>query len=256
MAQSGDSRLAGKVAIVTGGASGFGEATAKRFAEVGAKVVISDINRAGGERVAATSPSIKFFPADVTKLEDWQGLLDFTLKEFGKVSILVNNAGTTYRNKPTLEVTEQEFDRVVGVNLKSIFQATRVIVPYMIEKGEGGSIINVASIGALRPRPGLVWYNASKGAVFNATKGLAAEFAPHQVRVNGICPLLSGTGLFSSFVGVEDTPENRAKFIANVPMGRLTDVFDVANAALYFASDESSFVTGTNLEVDGGRAIG
>lgn len=239
-----------------GGASGFGAATAQRFAAAGAKVVISDINPEGGARIAATSPSIKFFQADVTKLEDWEKLLAFAVKEFGHVDILMNNAGTTYRNKPTLDVTEQEFDRVVNVNLKSIYQATRVIVPYLIERGQGGSIINVASIGALRPRPGLVWYNASKGAVFNATKGLAAEFAPKGIRVNGICPLLSGTGLFSAFVGVEDTPENRGKFIANVPMGRLADTMDVANAALYFASDESSFVTGTNLEVDGGRAIG
>ena len=145
---------------------------------------------------------------------------------------------------------------VVSVNLKSIFQATRVIVPHMIEKGEEGSVINVASIGALRPRPGLVWYNATKGAVFNATRGLAGEFPPHGIRFNGICPLLSGMGLFPSFVGVQYTPESRTRFIANVPMGRLTDVFDATNAALYFASDESSFVTGTNLEVDGGRSFG
>ena len=218
--------------------------------------MISDINLQGGARVADSSPSIKFFQSDVTKLDDWKKLLEFTIKEFGYVNILVNNAGTTYRNKPTIEVTEADFDRVFSVNVKSIFHATAVLVPYLIEQGHGGSIINVASIGAVRPRPGLVWYNASKGAVFNATKGLGAEYGPQGIRFNGICPLLSGTGLFSAFVGVEDTPENRTKFVGNVPMGRLTDTYDVANAALYFASDESAFVTGTNLEVDGGRAIG
>lgn len=206
--------------------------------------------------MAETSPTIKFFKSDVTKLQDWKDLLVFAIKEFGPVDILVNNAGTTYPNKPTLDVTEADFDRVFNVNVKSIYLATTVLVPYLIERGQGGSIINVASIGALRPRPGLVWYNSSKGAVFNATKGLAGEYAPHQIRFNGICPLLSGTGLFSAFVGVEDTPDNRKKFVSNVPMGRLADTRDVANAALYFASDESSFVTGTNLEVDGGRAIG
>jgi NAD(P)-dependent dehydrogenase (short-subunit alcohol dehydrogenase family) len=219
-------------------------------------VIISDINTAGGEKTAATNPeSIRFVKSDVTKRGDWVNLLDFTLKTFGKLDILINNAGTSYPNKPTLNVTEAEFDRVVLVNLKSIYLSTDVIVPYLIKQGLGGSIVNIASIGALRPRPGLVWYNASKGAVYNATKGLAGEFAHHQIRINGVCPLLAGTGLFSTFVGVEDTPENRAKFIANVPIGRLADTFDIANACLFFASDESSFVTGVNIEVDGGRAI-
>lgn len=219
-------------------------------------MIISDINTAGGEKTAATNPeSIRFVKSDVTKRGDWVNLLDFTLKTFGKLDILINNAGTSYPNKPTLNVTEAEFDRVVLVNLKSIYLSTDVIVPYLIKQGLGGSIVNIASIGALRPRPGLVWYNASKGAVYNATKGLAGEFAHHQIRINGVCPLLAGTGLFSTFVGVEDTPENRAKFIANVPIGRLADTFDIANACLFFASDESSFVTGVNIEVDGGRAI-
>ena len=192
----------------------------------------------------------------MTKLEDWQKLLDFTVQEFGQVSILMNNAGTTYRNKPTRNVTEQEFNRVVNFDRKSAFQATRVIVPYLIEKGQGGSIINVASVGAWRPRPGLVWYNASKGAIFNATKDLAGSLSQKGNRFSGICPLLSGTGLFSLFVSAEDTPENRTKFLANVPKGRLAETLEVANAALFFSSDESDLMTRTNLEVDGGRAIG
>jgi NAD(P)-dependent dehydrogenase (short-subunit alcohol dehydrogenase family) len=167
----------------------------------------------------------------VTKLDGWKKLLEFTITEFGHINILVHNAGTSHRNKPTMEVTEADFDRVFSVNVKSILHSTAVLVPYLIEQEQGGSIINVASIGALRPRPGLMWYNASKGAVFNVTKGLAAEYGPKNIRFNGICPLLSGTGLFSAFVGVEDTPENRSKFVGNVPMGRLADMYDVARSA-------------------------
>jgi NAD(P)-dependent dehydrogenase (short-subunit alcohol dehydrogenase family) len=152
-------------------------------------------------------------------------------------------------------VTEDEFDRVFAVNVKSIFYSARHIIPNLINQSTGGSIINIASIGALRPRPGLVWYNASKAAVTNATKGLAAEYGPHQIRVNSILPLLTATGLFETFVGVPPTEENFKKFLGNVPMGRLGKVEDVANYALWLASDESKFVTGTALEVDGGRGV-
>jgi NAD(P)-dependent dehydrogenase (short-subunit alcohol dehydrogenase family) len=228
-----------------------------RFAELGCKVVISDINKAGGEKVASSNTSsLAFHHSDVTKMDDWTSLLKFTVEKFGRLDILVNNAGTSYINKPTLEVTEAEFDRVFNVNVKSIYFSAQAIIPHLIKQGSGGSVINISSIGALRPRPGLVWYNASKGAVYNASKGLAGEYAPYQIRVNSILPLLSGTGLFSTFAGCEDTPENREKFLGNVPMGRLTDPRDVADACVYFASDESKFVTGTSLEVDGGRAIG
>ncbi|MCJ1303203.1 hypothetical protein MMC08_006011 [Hypocenomyce scalaris] len=249
-------RLQGKVAIVTGGGSGFGEGIAYRFASEGAKVIISDINSKGGERVAATNPSsIAFVQADVTSASDWESLVSGTVSKYGRVDILVNNAGTSYRNKPTLEVTEREFDTVMNVNVKSVFLGTSAVVPKLIEQKQGGSIINIASVGATRPRPGLVWYNASKGAVANATKGLAAEFAPHQIRINSLCPLLSGTGLFEQFTGVQHTPENVEKFLSGVPMGRLTEPLDIANACLFLASEESAFITGTSLEVDGGRAI-
>ncbi|KAI9810128.1 MAG: hypothetical protein M1827_006654 [Pycnora praestabilis] len=268
-------RLQGKVAIITGatsailarsslallimyigGGSGFGEGIAKRFASEGAKVVISDINTTGGERVAFTDPSsITFHKANVTQAADWIELLEVAFAKYGRVDILVNNAGTSHPNKPTLEVTEDEFDMVFNVNVKSVFLGTSAIVPKLIEQRHGGSIINVASIGVYRPRPGLVWYNASKGAVGNATKGLAAEYGPHQIRVNSVCPLLSGTGLFEKFAGVPDSPENRQKFLGSVPMGRLTEPLDVANACLFLASDESEFITGVNMEVDGGRGI-
>jgi NAD(P)-dependent dehydrogenase (short-subunit alcohol dehydrogenase family) len=157
--------------------------------------------------------------------------------------------------QPTAEVTEDEWERVFKVNVKSIYLASTIVIPRLIEQGSGGSIINISSTGAARPRPGLVWYNASKGAVTNATKGLAAEYGPHNIRVNSVAPLLSGTGLFSMFTGMEDTPENRAKFLGNVPLGRLTEADDIANMCLYLASDEGSFINGTEMVVDGGKCV-
>ncbi|PYH45752.1 NAD(P)-binding protein [Aspergillus saccharolyticus JOP 1030-1] len=249
-------RLEGKVAIVTGGSSGFGAAIATRFGAEGAKVVIADINASAGESLAATEPAaLHFEKVDVTKAEDWERVVSVTVQKFGRVDVLVNNAGTTYRNKPTVEVTEDEWERVFTVNVKSIFFGSQVFVKHLLKQGGGGSMINISSTGATRPRPGLVWYNASKGAVSNATKGLAAEYGPHNIRVNTVSPLLSGTGLFSMFTGMPDTPENRERFIGNVPLGRLTDVDDVANMCLYLASDEASFINGAEMIVDGGKCI-
>ncbi|KAJ5381910.1 4-formylbenzenesulfonate dehydrogenase TsaC1/TsaC2 [Penicillium cataractarum] len=250
------SRLQGKVAIVTGGGSGFGAAIARRFGEEGAKVLVADINVQGGEQVASQNPgNLKFQRMDVTSKSDWTAIVDLAFSEYGRLDILVNNAGTSYRNKPTAEVTEDEWERVFNVNVKSIYLAANVIMPKFIEQGQGGSMINISSTGASRPRPGLVWYNASKGAVTNATKGLAAEYGPHNIRVNSVAPLLSGTGLFSMFTGMEDTPENRQKFIGNVPLGRLTEADDIANICLYLGSDEGSFVNGTEMVIDGGKCI-
>ncbi|CZT10280.1 related to short-chain alcohol dehydrogenase [Rhynchosporium graminicola] len=254
-------RLQGKVAIVTGGGSGFGEAISKRFAEEGCKVIVADIDPVGGERVANLQPSsMCFIKTNVAQETDWENLIETTLSKWGRMDILVNNAGTSYRNKltiikPTADVTEDDFDKVFAVNVKSIFFSARHFIPSLINQGEGGSIVNIASIGATRPRPGLVWYNASKAAVTNATKGLAAEYGEKQIRVNSVCPLLSATGLFETFVGVPPTEENFQKFLHNVPLGRLTDPTDVANYCLYLASDEAKFITGTCLEVDGGRGI-
>ncbi|KAL6720431.1 hypothetical protein ACLMJK_002353 [Lecanora helva] len=255
-------RLAGKVAIITGqlnissqqqmstesflgGGSGFGAAIAKQFANQGARIVVADIDEDGGKRtVEHMSKDMKFHKANVTKERDWRTLIEATQDAFGGVDCL-----------PTLEVTESDFDKCFDVNVKGIFFSISAVIPQLLEQKRGGSIINVASIGATRPRAGLVWYNSSKGAVWNATKGLAAEFGPHGIRVNSVCPLLSRTGLFEMFSGVPDTQENRDKFLSNVPLGRLCDVTDVASACLFFASDESSFVTGINMEVDGGRAV-
>ncbi|KAJ5222054.1 uncharacterized protein N7469_010941, partial [Penicillium citrinum] len=250
------SRLQGKVAIVTGGGSGFGAAIARRFGEEGAKVIVADINTEGGEKVASQNPANLIFQrVDVTQAEEWKTVTDLAFSKFGRLDVLVNNAGTTYRNKPTVEVTEDEWERVFKVNVKSIYLAGTIVIPRIIEQGSGGSIINISSTGAARPRPGLVWYNASKGAVTNATKGLAAEYGPQNIRVNSVAPLLSGTGLFSMFTGMEDTPENRAKFLGNVPLGRLTEADDIANMCLYLASDEGSFINGTEMVVDGENAF-
>ncbi|KAF8197656.1 hypothetical protein K438DRAFT_1824426 [Mycena galopus ATCC 62051] len=250
------SRLQGKVAIVTGGGSGFGAAIARRFGEEGAKVIVTDINVAGGEKVAAqNSANLVFQRMDVTQESDWKATVDLAFSKFGGLDVLVNNAGTSYPNKPTVEVTDDEWERVFKVNVKSIFLSAKVVLPRLIEQGKGGSIINISSTGATRPRPGLVWYNASKGAVTNATKGLAAEYGPHNIRINSVAPLLSGTGLFSVFTGMEDTPENRQKFVGNVPLGRLTEADDVANMCLYLASDEGSFINGTEMVVDGGKCV-
>ncbi|KAJ9642229.1 uncharacterized protein PV06_03212 [Exophiala oligosperma] len=241
---------------LSGGGSGYGAGIAVRFANEGAKVAITDIDVARGEALAASSKGkIHFYQQNVGNIQDWQRVVAAVETELGKIDCLINNAGTTYANKPTLEVTEEDFDRCFDVNVKGIFHGSSTVIPRMLKHNQRASIINIASVGATRPRPGLVWYNSSKAAVCNATKGLAAEFGPRGIRVNSVCPLLGGTGLFQAFSGQPDTPENRAKFIGNVPLGRLCEPLDVANACLFFASDESAFITGVNLEVDGGRAI-
>ncbi|WP_186079900.1 SDR family oxidoreductase [Burkholderia gladioli] len=251
-------RLAGKTAIVTGGGSGFGEGIAKTYAREGANVVVNDLNDAAAERVASeiavAGGKAIAVPGDVSRGEDWRALLAATLEDFRQVHILVNNAGTTHRNKPVLEVSEAEYDRVYAVNMKSLFWSVQTLVPYFRQAG-GGVFVNIASTAGIRPRPGLVWYNSTKGAMITASKALAAELGADRIRVNCINPVLGETGLMTEFMGVEDTPENRQRFLATIPLGRLSTPQDIANAALYLASDEAEFITGTCLEVDGGRCI-
>ncbi|MBA1363653.1 SDR family oxidoreductase [Burkholderia gladioli] len=251
-------RLAGKTAIVTGGGSGFGEGIAKTYAREGANVVVNDLNGAAAERVASeiavAGGKAIAVPGDVSRGEDWRALLATTLEDFRQVHILVNNAGTTHRNKPVLEVSEAEYDRVYAVNMKSLFWSVQTLVPYFRQAG-GGVFVNIASTAGIRPRPGLVWYNSTKGAMITASKALAAELGADRIRVNCINPVLGETGLMTEFMGVEDTPENRQRFLATIPLGRLSTPQDIANAALYLASDEAEFITGTCLEVDGGRCI-
>ncbi|ATF86666.1 MULTISPECIES: SDR family oxidoreductase [Burkholderia] len=251
-------RLAGKTAIVTGGGSGFGEGIAKTYAREGANVVVNDLNGAAAERVASeiavAGGKAIAVPGDVSRGEDWRALLAATLEDFRQVHILVNNAGTTHRNKPVLEVSEAEYDRVYAVNMKSLFWSVQTLVPYFRQAG-GGVFVNIASTAGIRPRPGLVWYNSTKGAMITASKALAAELGADRIRVNCINPVLGETGLMTEFMGVEDSPENRQRFLATIPLGRLSTPQDIANAALYLASDEAEFITGTCLEVDGGRCI-
>jgi 3-oxoacyl-[acyl-carrier protein] reductase len=250
--------MQGKTAIVTGGGSGFGEGIAKTFAREGANVVVNDLNGAAAERVASeiavSGGKAIAVPGDVTKQADWQTLFDAAIEDFGSVQVVVNNAGTTHRNKPVMEVTEAEFDRVYAVNVKSIYFSVAQFVPYFRQAG-GGVFINIASTAGVRPRPGLVWYNGSKAAVIIASKALAVELGPDRIRVNCINPVMGETGLLSEFMGVEDTPANRQKFLATIPLGRLSTPQDIANAALYLASDDAEFITGVALEVDGGRCV-
>jgi 3-oxoacyl-[acyl-carrier protein] reductase len=251
-------RLQGKTAIVTGGGSGFGEGIAKTYAREGANVVVNDLNGAAAERVASeiavSGGKAISVAGDVTKQADWQTLFDAAIEDFGSVQIVVNNAGTTHRNKPVMEVTEAEFDRVYAVNVKSIYFSMAQFVPYFRQAG-GGVFINIASTAGVRPRPGLVWYNGSKAAVIIASKALAVELGPDRIRVNCINPVMGETGLLSEFMGVEDTPANRQKFLSTIPLGRLSTPQDIANAALYLASDDAEFITGVALEVDGGRCV-
>jgi 3-oxoacyl-[acyl-carrier protein] reductase len=248
-------KLAGKVAIVTGAASGFGRAIAERFALEGASVVAADIN-GQGVREFAGGFGDKIIPVqgDVSQKDDIDTMVRTATEAFGAVDIVVNNAGITHRNRPLLEVGEVEFDRIFAVNVKSIYLSTIAAVPKMEMRG-GGSIINIASTAGIRPRPGLTWYNGSKGAVITLTKSMAAELAPKNIRVNAINPVMGETGMLTQFMGSPDTPENRAKFLAGIPLGRLSRPHDIANAAVFLADPASSFITGVALEVDGGRCI-
>ncbi len=245
-------RLKGKSAIVTGAASGFGEGIARRYAAEGAWVLCADLNLAGAQRVAAEIDGIAM-GGDVAREADIQAMVDKAVSEFGGLDIVVNNAGTTHRNKPILEVTEDEFDRVYAVNVKSIFWMVRAAVPVMQKQGRGGSIINISSTAGIRPRPGLTWYNSTKGAVNTATQAMAQEFAKDNIRVNAVCPVMSATGLLTEFMGGPDTPETRARFVSTIPLGRMSTPEDIANACVWLGEDASSFITGVLLPVDGGR---
>lgn len=248
-------RLFGKRAIVTGAASGFGRGIAEAFVNEGAKVLIADINAGRAEEVAmALGPATRPFGCDVSRKADVEAMVDAAVGAFGGVDILVNNAGITHRNQSLLTVPEDEFDRIYAVNVKSIYLTTLAVVPVM-ERDGGGSIIITASTAGIRPRPGLTWYNGTKGAAITLTKSMAAELAPKNIRVNAINPVIGETALIEDFMGMPDTPENRAKFIAGIPLGRFSRPSDIANAAVFLADPASAFITGVAIEVDGGRCI-
>lgn len=244
-------RLAGKVAVVTGAGGGFGEGIARLFAAEGARVVCADVRGEAAERVAEEVGGVGV-EGDVTRGEDVERMVAAAVG-LGGLDVVVNNAGTTHRNRPMLEVEEEVFDRVYAVNVKSIYWMARAAVPVLRQQGRGGSIINVSSTAGLRPRPGLVWYNGTKGAVNTITQCMATELAGDRIRVNAVCPVMGATGLLEEFMGAADTPENRARFVAGIPLGRLSTPADIANACLWLAEDASAFITGVLLPVDGGR---
>jgi 3-oxoacyl-[acyl-carrier protein] reductase len=247
-------RLKDKVAVITGAAAGFGEGMARRFAEEGAKVVVADLNAKDAERVAGEiGSSAIWVQTDVSQKSEVDEMVRATLAAFGRLDIMVNNAGYTHRNADMLEVDEETFDLIAAVNMKAIYHAALAVVPVMEAQG-GGVILTTASTAGLRPRPGLTWYNASKGWAITATKSMAVELAPKKIRVNCLCPVAGETGMLALFMG-EDTPEKRAQFRASIPLGRLSTPLDIANAALWLVSDEAEFITGVALEVDGGRCI-
>jgi 3-oxoacyl-[acyl-carrier protein] reductase len=247
--------LANKVAIVTGAASGFGAEISRMYVKEGAKVVVADLNEEGAKAVAGelggNAIAVK---CDVAKRADVDNLVAAALKQFGTVDIVVNNAGYTHKNQPMLDTDEATFDRCFDVNVKAIYLMAHAVVPVM-RKNKSGVIINVGSVSGLRPRPGLVWYSASKAAANLMSKAMAAELGPDNIRVNAICPVMSPTGMIESFMGMANTAENRAKFVGNIPLGRLATPLDIAKAALYLASDLSDFITGVELPVDGGRSV-
>lgn len=245
-------RLEGKCVVVTGAGSGFGEGIARRFAEEGAKVLVSDIDAAKAQAVA-DDIGTEFVRADVSLSADVAAMMQRAVDAFGGLDIIVNNAGVAQLNQPMLDVDEGTFDRIYAVNVKSIYHSAIHGVPHLTARG-GGAVLNIASTAGVSPRPGLTWYNGSKGAVITLTRSMAVELAPAKVRVNAINPVIGETGLTSAFMG-GDTPELRAKFVSSIPLGRMSTPADIANAALYLVSDEASLVTGVCLEVDGGRCI-
>lgn len=245
-------RLKGKTAIVTGGAQGFGAGIVRKFAAEGARVMVADINGDGALALANEVGGIAC-TVDVGRAASVDAMAEAAIRAFGDVDILVNNAGITHLPKPMETVTEDEFDRVLNVNAKSVYLTARALVPHMRARGTG-TILNVASTAGLSPRPNLNWYNASKGWMITATKTMAVELAPNGVRVNALCPVAGETPLLKSFMG-EDTPEMRAKFLSGIPLGRFSTPEDMGNAACFLCSDEASMITGVAMEVDGGRCI-
>ena len=243
------------MALVTGAASGFGKGIAELFVAEGAKVAIVDLNEQGARDVAASLGDAAIaIGCDVADGAQVAAAVKQTSEAFGALDIVVNNAGWTNKNSPLMETDEATFRKIYDINVLSIFHMTKACVPVWRSQN-GGVMINIGSVAGIRPRPGLTWYNSSKGAVNLMTKSLAVELAPDNIRVNCVAPVMGATGLLEQFMGMEDTPENRKKFIATVPMGRLSEARDIANATLYLASDDADFITGVVLEVDGGRTI-
>lgn len=248
-------RLDGKTALVTGAGSGFGEGIARRFAEEGARVLVVDIDAGAAQRVADDiGAAAVAVVADVADSESVRAMFERAADAFdGRLDCLVCNAGVPQRNQPMWDVDEATFDRIYDVNVKSLYLAAKHGLDLM--RANGGSIIVTSSTAAVRPRPGLTWYNGSKGAATIISKSMALELAPMNIRVNAIHPVIGDTGMVAEFMGGEDTPAIREKFVSTVPLGRMSTPLDIANACLFLASDDAVFITGTCIEVDGGRCV-
>ena len=245
-------RLKNKIAIVTGGGSGFGAGIVKKFIQEGAKVVVADINLENAKKVAMDTGGFAV-EVDVSNSLSFKNLVDKTLEKFGKIEIMVNNAGITHLPNSMENISEAEFDKIFAVNSKSVFFSAKYLVPKMISIG-GGNILNVASTAGISPRPNLSWYNATKGWMISATKAMAIELASKGIRVNALAPVAGETPLLKSFMG-GDTPEKREKFLSTIPIGRFSTPNDMGNAACFLCSEEASMITGVVLQVDGGRCI-
>jgi 3-oxoacyl-[acyl-carrier protein] reductase len=247
-------RLQSKVAVVTGGGSGFGAAICQRFVEEGARVVLVDYRADRAEPIARElGVAAIFVEADVASQADARRMIDAAVDRFGRLDVLVNNAGAAQAPQSFLDTSEEEWDRLFAVNTRAIFLAARHAVPIMRRQG-GGVVLNTVSVAAIRPRPNLLAYNSSKGAALTLTRSMAIELAPDRIRVNAVCPGPGDTPMLATFVG-GDSDAHRAPFLSTIPLGRLCAPFDVANAMVYLASDEAAFVTGVVLEVDGGRCL-
>ena len=245
-------RLKNKIAIVTGGGSGFGAGIVKKFIQEGAKVVVADINLENAKKVAMDTGGFAV-EVDVSNSLSFKNMVDKTLEKFGKIEIMVNNAGITHLPNSMEDISEAEFDKIFAVNSKSVFFSAKYLVPKMTSIG-GGNILNVASTAGISPRPNLSWYNATKGWMISATKAMAIELASKKIRVNALAPVAGETPLLKSFMG-GDTPEKREKFLSTIPIGRFSTPNDMGNAACFLCSEEASMITGVVLQVDGGRCI-
>ena len=249
-------RLKNKVAIITGGASGFGKGIVEKFVKEGAKVVIADINYDSAKELQnVIGDSAIAVNVDVSKKNEVDNMIEETVKHFSEVNILVQNAALGMKPQSLLDTSEELFDRLFAVNVKSVYLGAKAVIPVFKNQGTGGVILNTVSTAALRPRPGLTVYNSTKGALIPMTKALALEVAEYGIRVNGICPVAGETPMLKDFLGSANPEENHKKFISTVPLGRLAEPEDVANASLYLCSEEANFITGVMLEIDGGRSI-